>query len=124
MPTVPSKSKTFSMRPCRWSSGVRHHVTSADSASAASTAASTVVPSLAASQRRRVMLCVQASRYVPLSSSSSNGAARAMPMTPGMRLSQGSRFMTESKRAVNARIACWQLPALLAAAHAESPSWS
>jgi hypothetical protein len=53
--------------------------------------------SLVASQRSRLTLCVQASRKVPRSNSRTRGAAINAPSSTGTRLSQPTKFMSESQ---------------------------
>jgi hypothetical protein len=64
--------------------GADHHVATRLRTAAASIAASVPRPSLVASQRVRVMLWVQASRWVPVSSSrATSGAPQNTPTTAG-----------------------------------------
>ena len=112
------------MRPCSWSSGSRHDVISSVSANVASMPETKIVSSLTASQRRRVTLCVHASRNVPCSNSSTSGAAKSTPNRPGRKLSQGMIGPACSKRCRKSLTMPPQ-PAPLAAVcalHAATPS--
>ena len=69
------------------------------------------------SQRRRVMLCVQSSRWVPCSSETSSGAASTVPTRPGINVSQAMRPPRPLKRTRNWSTACWQDCDVLAPVH-------